>query len=66
MVNGTTIKLEDAPDVLTVEEAARYLRIGRRLAYEMVKAGELPSLRLGRRVLVPREALRAHLSRSSE
>ncbi len=43
--------------VLTVEEAAGLLRISRGLAYEMVRTGRLPSIRLGRRLLVPRPAL---------
>ncbi len=43
--------------VLTVEEAAGMLRISRGLAYEMVRLGRLPSIRLGRRLLVPRPAL---------
>ena len=43
--------------VLTVEEVAAILRISRGLAYEMVRIGRLPSIRLGRRLLVPRSAL---------
>ncbi len=43
--------------VLTVEEAAGLLRISRGLAYEMVRTGRLPSIRLGRRIVVPRPAL---------
>lgn len=42
---------------LTVEEAASLLGISRNLAYELVADGRLPSIRLGRRVLVPRQAL---------
>lgn len=42
---------------LTVEEAAGLLGISRNLAYELVAKNELPSLRLGRRVLIPRQAL---------
>ena len=42
---------------LTIEEAGALLGISRALAYELVKRGELPSLRLGRRVVVPRKAL---------
>lgn len=42
---------------LTVEEAAGLLGISRNLAYELVADGRLPSIRLGRRVLVPRQAL---------
>jgi excisionase family DNA binding protein len=42
---------------LTVEQAARLLGISRALAYELVRRGELPSLRLGRRIVVPRRSL---------
>ena len=42
---------------LSVEEAAGALGISRALAYELVARGELPSLRLGRRIVVPRRAL---------
>lgn len=41
---------------LTVDEAAELLGISRSLAYELVRIGELPSLRLGRRILIPRRA----------
>ena len=42
---------------LTVEEAARSLGVSRAHAYELAARGEIPTLRLGRRILVPREAL---------
>jgi len=42
---------------LTVKEASRVLGISRGLAYSMVKNGEIPSVRFGKRVLVPRRAL---------
>ena len=42
---------------LTVEEAARVLGIGRTLAYEGVRTGAIPSVRVGRRLLVPKAAL---------
>jgi len=44
---------------MTVEEAADALGISRALAYELVARSELPSLRLGRRIVVPRRALEA-------
>jgi excisionase family DNA binding protein len=46
-----------APLVLTVEEAAGLLRIGRTAAYEAAKRGELPVIRLGRSLRVSRHAL---------
>lgn len=44
---------------LTVEQAAEAIGISRYLAYEAVRSGELPSIRIGRRILVPRPALEA-------
>ncbi|MGH9030531.1 MAG: helix-turn-helix domain-containing protein [Acidimicrobiia bacterium] len=42
---------------LTVEETAELLGISRAFAYTLVKNEELPFVRLGRRVVVPRRAL---------
>ncbi len=41
----------------TVEEVARRLGIGRDLAYRAVRAGDIPSIRIGRRILVPKAEL---------
>lgn len=43
--------------LLTVPEAARRLSLGRTTAYQLVRRGELPSVRLGRAVRVPVHAL---------
>lgn len=43
----------DHPLTLTVEQAAKVLGIGRSTAYELVHTGDIPSLRLGRRIVVP-------------
>ena len=52
------------PDFLTVEEAARILRIGRTAAYEQTRRFEetdgregIPIIRVGRLIRVPRAAL---------
>jgi excisionase family DNA binding protein len=42
---------------MSVTEAAGVLGISRAFAYVLVARGELPSLRFGRRVVVPRLAL---------
>jgi excisionase family DNA binding protein len=47
----------------TVEEAGRVLGLSRNTAYALAKSGELPTVRLGRRLLVPRQALDALLSK---
>jgi excisionase family DNA binding protein len=46
-----------AADVMTVEDVAMRLGIGRNQAYEAVAAGKIPgALRFGRRWLIPRVA----------
>ncbi len=47
----------DLPLVLTVEEAADVLRISRGSAYEAIRADEIPHVRIGRTIRVPRHAL---------
>jgi excisionase family DNA binding protein len=42
---------------LSVEETAKLLGIGRNLCYERVKTGEIPAIKIGRRLLVSRSAL---------
>ncbi|MDQ3462989.1 MAG: helix-turn-helix domain-containing protein [Actinomycetota bacterium] len=42
---------------ITVEEAAALLGIGRSAAYEAARRGQLPTRRVGRRLLVPLPAL---------
>jgi excisionase family DNA binding protein len=46
---------------MTVEEAARLLGISRSTAYECVRDGTLPALRLRRRIVVPTSALESLL-----
>ena len=48
--------------VWTVEEAGRLLGISRAHAYELVARGELPHLRLGRRVVVPKQVIESLLA----
>jgi excisionase family DNA binding protein len=40
-----------------VADAAKLLGIGRNQAYEAAQRGEIPCLRIGKRVLVPKAAL---------
>lgn len=49
--------LAELPAVLTVEEAAAVLRIGRSAAYASVRAGDIPSIRVGRSIRISRFAL---------
>jgi len=43
--------------LLNAEETATLLGLGRTKVYEMLAAGELPVIRIGRSVRVPREGL---------
>jgi excisionase family DNA binding protein len=52
----------ELPEMLSVEEVACYLDIGKSLAYALIACRELPSVRLGRLVRVPRVALAALLA----
>jgi len=43
--------------ILTPVETAKLLRIGRATVYEQIRQGTIPSIRMGRKILVPRKAL---------
>ena len=49
--------MEDERLTLTIEETAKLLGIGRQLAYDRVKTGQIPVIKIGRRLLVPKKAL---------
>jgi len=54
------------PAAVSVEEAAALLGIGRTLAYQLVFAHELRSVKVGRRRLVIRASIEEYLSRLEE
>jgi excisionase family DNA binding protein len=54
---SSAVRLDDFPDVLTVEEAARVLRLGRNAGYQAVHRGEIRSIRLGRKLLIPKKEI---------
>ncbi|MEU3185919.1 excisionase family DNA-binding protein [Streptomyces sp. NPDC006923] len=49
--------------LLTVEEAARRLRIGRTTCFALIRAGELESIDIGRLRRIPADAPAAYLAR---
>jgi excisionase family DNA binding protein len=51
---------------LSVPEVAELLGISRGLAYELVARRELPALRLGRRLVVPRHLIEALLNEGEQ
>lgn len=51
------LDIHSAPLLITVEEAARRLAIGRTVAFELIASGRLRSVRVGRLRRVPVEAV---------
>lgn len=53
--------LENLPLALCVDDLMKVLNIGRNTAYALVKSGQLRSVRVGRQLRIPRDALREFL-----
>ena len=54
----------DRPLTYTIREVSSLLRIGRNSTYDAARAGWLPTIRIGRRILVPRIALEQMLAKA--
>jgi excisionase family DNA binding protein len=57
-----SISLDTLPLTLTVAEAGEVLRIGRSSTYALVRCGRLRSIRVGKMIRVPRDAIVEFLS----
>lgn len=59
--NGPVISrrttIGDLPELLGVDEVATWLNVGRNTAYELIRRGDIKSIRIGRLLRVPRAAL---------
>ena len=49
--------LHDLPMTLRGEDWMPILGIGRNTAYELIRSGQIRSVRIGRQIRIPREAL---------
>lgn len=58
---GTRAEATELPPTISVEHAAKLLGVSRSAAYRAVAAGQLPVLRLGRRIYIPTARLLAML-----
>lgn len=56
---------EGYPDMMTVEQMAHALNIGRTMAYRLVREGEIRSLRFGKAIRVPKTCLLATVARQN-
>ena len=65
-LGGDRVTLAELPPVLTVDEARRVLRIGRRQLYRAIARHDVPALKVGRSIRIPRSGLEAWLTASVE
>jgi excisionase family DNA binding protein len=56
-LRALTLQEMQTMTTISVEQAAQVIGIGRSAAYEAARTGQLPTRRLGRRLLVPVPAL---------
>lgn len=49
--------LKEYPDVLSVQEVAKILRIGKNKAYGLVNNGIISSIKMGGKIIVPKLSL---------
>ena len=54
---------DDLPLTLRVEDLMPSLGIGRNTAYELVRSGQIKSLRIGRKIRIPKAEVLAFLNR---
>ena len=62
---STITNFDSLPLALTVLEAGQVLRVGRSVTYELVRSGQLRSVRIGRSIRIPRDALVEYLQLAS-
>ena len=62
---STVTSISDLPLALTVTAAGQVLRVGRNVAYELVRSGQLRSVRVGKNIRIPRDALAEYLNLAS-
>lgn len=57
MVIDRPTSFDDLPLTLRVEELIPVLGIGRNTAYELVRSGQIRSIRIGRQLRIPKDAV---------
>ena len=50
------------PDVITVEQIMEMLHIGKNAAYSLLKSGEIRTIRIGRRYIIPKQSIITYIS----
>ncbi len=59
---GASVTFGELPLVLTVDEARRVLRVGRRQLYQAIARRDVHTVKVGRSIRVPRSSLEAWLA----
>lgn len=54
-------RFEELPDIMSVEEVAAWLGVGRASLYELIRAEKFPHLRFGRTIKIPKAGLERYL-----
>jgi len=62
MENNNYRSFDDLPLTLRVEDLMPILDIGRNTAYELVRCGKIRSIRIGKQLRIPKQALIDYLS----
>ena len=62
MTKPRPTSFEDLPLTLRVEDLMPILGIGRNTAYELVRSGQISSVRVGRQLRVPKDAVMEFLA----
>lgn len=58
--------VSDEPTLLRIEEAAERLRVGRSTVYDLIRTRRLRSVKIGRRRLIPTDAIAEAIEALSE
>ena len=65
MNNNHFLSFEDLPLTLCVEDLMPILNVGRNTAYDLVRSGTIPSIKIGRQLRIPKQALINYLDTAS-
>ena len=61
-----TVEKHPVHEVLTVQEAATVLRVGRTTMYRLIKTGKIKTIKIGRKILIPRSFIQLFVEKQAE
>ena len=65
-MKSTYTNIEDLPLTLNAREAAEVLRISKSKVYELAQRESFPAIRIGKRVVIPRDKLIGWMNNQAE